>query len=306
MGRASHHKQGVSLIICSRNRPELLLDFVDSVLRGSSVPDEIVVVDQSNQPNNQLQLLDSGTDHLLRYVWSHTIGASRARNIGVKEAQHDLLVFADDDMLAPPDWFGNIVHALVSAGPDTIVTGQVATAAAAAGTFAPSTIASLEAVVYQGRLAHDVLYTGNMALHRSAFTAVGLFDERLGPGTSFPAAEDNDFGFRLLESGFQIMYVPDVVLYHRAWRQAQAYLGLRWRYGRGQGAYYAKHLRWHDHHMTRRLCSTTLCYTLRSIRALPCRRPAACGDALYLAGLLTGVMQWLLMQHKLRRCRVEC
>jgi GT2 family glycosyltransferase len=85
------------------------------------------------------------------------------------------------------------------------------------------------------------------------FDKVGLFDERLGPGTSFPAAEDNDLGYRLLEQGYCICYVPEAVVYHRAWRSERESLSLEWRYGVGRGAYYAKHMSWRDPYMFSRM-----------------------------------------------------
>jgi hypothetical protein len=39
-----------SLVICSRNRRAMLGDTIRSVLRGTELPSEIVVVDQSDQP----------------------------------------------------------------------------------------------------------------------------------------------------------------------------------------------------------------------------------------------------------------
>ena len=107
--------------------------------------------------------------------------------------------------------------------------------------------------VYHGRIYKDVLYSGNMALYRTAIDEVGNFDECLGPGTHFPAAEDNDLGFRLLEAGYCIRYVPEAILYHHAWRSQSQVLQLRWAYARGQGAFYAKHLRMGDLYMLRRM-----------------------------------------------------
>src|SRR5262249_23176190 len=126
---------------------------------------------------------------------------------------------------------------------------------------------------------------------------VGGFDERLGPGTRLPAAEDNDLGLRLLEAGYRIRYVPEAVVEHRAWRGDGAYLPLRWRYARGQGAFYGKHLRWRDPFMRRRLVHAIrhrfgLC--LASLRRDPRR---ALAHAVYLAGLLSGLVNWLLIER---------
>src|SRR5258708_7012094 len=95
-----------SLIICSRNRPDLLRDLVTSVLGGQELPSEIVMVDQSDERHPTLAQQGPGSSHIIRYEWSRTLGASRARNIGIHLAKHEVLAFSDDDMLATPQWFG--------------------------------------------------------------------------------------------------------------------------------------------------------------------------------------------------------
>ena len=54
-------------------------------------------------------------------------------------------------------------------------------------------------------------------------------------------------------NGFFIRYEPRAVIHHRAWRGPEEYIPLRWRYGVGQGAYYAKHMRVRDRYMLGRL-----------------------------------------------------
>jgi hypothetical protein len=51
------------------------------------------------------------------------------------------------------------------------------------------------------RVDRDPLITLNMGMHQEVVALAGGFDERLGPGTPYPAGEDNDFGFRALEAG---------------------------------------------------------------------------------------------------------
>jgi GT2 family glycosyltransferase len=284
-----------SVVICSRNRPALLGDLVASILAGEELPAEIVVVDQSDQPHPALETPHSPGHERVRYEWSRTVGASRARNLGIRLARHEVLAFSDDDMLATPDWLGTLVRALVSGGSRCVVTGRVLASGENPEGFAPSTKDEPHPEVFEGRVGHDVLYTGNMAMHRDATRAVGLFDERLGPGTRFPAAEDNDFGFRLLEAGYRIIHVPASVLYHRDWRSGQAdLLPLRWRYGVGQGAFLAKHLRWKDRYMARRLVRTARQGAGRMARHLGRNRARALAEGFYVAGLVVGATRWLL------------
>jgi GT2 family glycosyltransferase len=285
-----------SLIICSRNRPQLLLESVRSILAGEVLPTEIIIVDQSDKPHPELAALTTERACDLRYLWSQSLGLSRANNIGVAHAAHAIIAFTHDDIVAPPAWYGALIAALAAAGPRSVVTGQVLPMPqAGAGGFAPSTKSDPRPAVYAGRIGIDVLFPMNMALERSAITDVGAFDERLGPGTPFPAAEDNDFGHRLLEAGYRICYVPTASLYHRAWRQPQDYLPLRWSYGRGQGAYYAKYFDLRDRYMLRRMAINFKNHCLEGLRQLRRQRREAYGSAIYNLGLLSGAAQWLLM-----------
>ncbi len=206
-----------SLVLSTRGRPAFVDDLVTSISAGDEVPTEFVIIDQSDAPHPVL-----ATGHVdgrceIRYVWSPERGLSRGRNLGIATARHDIIAFLDDDMFVPPAWFGTLIRALVAAGTDTVVTGRViAGEEEADGAFAPSTSPDAVARTYRGRIGRDVLLPHNMAMYRTAIEAVGPFDARLGVGSDFPSSEDNDFGYRLLEHGFAIAYVPDAVLIHRA------------------------------------------------------------------------------------------
>src|SRR5689334_25312086 len=89
----------VTLIICSRNRPQLLGETVESVLSGAEIPAEILIVDQSERPHPTLGCYTPARPCALRYRWSHSRGLSRARNEGLAAARHDLVACLDDDML---------------------------------------------------------------------------------------------------------------------------------------------------------------------------------------------------------------
>lgn len=52
-------QDGSSLIICSRNRHQLLLETVESVLAGEVLPSEIVILDQSDTASDRLAELSA-------------------------------------------------------------------------------------------------------------------------------------------------------------------------------------------------------------------------------------------------------
>ena len=289
-----------SLVVCTRNRPAFLLDTLRSILSGEELPAEIVVIDQSEAPCPGVDGLAAGLPCDLRHVPVRSVGLGRARNAGVAAARHEILAFIDDDMWVCRGWWGALLRSLLDEGPRSVVTGQVRAAPPEVpGGIAPSTMLGDERRVYEGRLPRDVLAAGNMVLHRAAFAEVGLFDERLGAGARFPASEDNDFSFRLLEAGYRIVYEPRAVLEHRAWRTKGDYVRLRWSYGRGNGAFYAKHLAPGDWWMLGRLRAEVA----RQLRKVPGRLRRRelrmlTSDAAFALGLVSGAAQWLLTERR--------
>lgn len=282
-----------SVVLCTRDRPALAAGMVASVLAGRAVPAELVIVDQSAAPDPSLESLKSENGCRCRYVHSSSRGLSRARNEGARLAGHPILVFSDDDTLADPAWLELLVRALRDSTPETVVTGRVMAAPPEApGGYAPAVRTETAPRVYRGRVDYDPLSV-NMALRGRAFQAVGGFDPRLGAGTRFPAAEDNDFGFRLLEAGYAIRYVPEAVLLHRAWRDGRSYRTVRWGYGRGQGAFFAKHASLRDPFVLRRMVGRLARVAARIPRRMVRRRDLARGDVAYLFGAISGFTEWL-------------
>jgi GT2 family glycosyltransferase len=283
-----------SVIVCSRNRPRYLLETVESVLQGRRRPAEIVIVDQSDEPHPTLATMGVRDGCAIRYLHSAERGVSRARNTGMRAAATELLIYTDDDVFVDPGWLEPMVRQLGEMGPRGVVTGRVlATPDEVPGGFAPALVSSEATAEYVGRTAKDVLEAGNMGVHRATMLELGGYDEELGPGTGYPAGEDNDMGYRLLAAGCRIRYVPEGVIYHRAWRGPEEYLPLRWRYGIGQGAYYGKHLRTGGRYMAGRLARLLRHHLWLSVRRAPREPKAATGHLVYVGGVLTGLFRRL-------------
>jgi GT2 family glycosyltransferase len=162
--------------------------------------------------------------------------------VGLREARHDLLLGTDDDCTVAPDWIGR-AWAHLKAGPGGIVTGRVLPVGDPRAV--PSTRDDAEPRDYTGDLSCFPLFPNNMALNRLMALELGGFDEGL------PAAPDNDFCYRWLRAGNRLVYEPDMVVWHHDWRTSADLERLYVRYARGQGAFYAKHLRRGDFHMLR-------------------------------------------------------
>lgn len=277
-----------SVIIPTRNRPGLVVDTVRRILEGTRVPAECIVVDQSDSPNPELAAIrDPRCD--VRVVRSSIRGTSIARNIGARQAKYDVLVFADDDVLAEHGWLETLTGALAREGDDAVVSGNVvAGPPEVAGAFVPSLTSDIEYMSFSGRIARDPLCGGNCAMRRDLFEDLGEFDERIR------IAEDNDFGYRLLASGRRIVTVPEAVMVHRAWRaKGKSTRGISWRYGIWQGSFYVKHMSLRDPWMLARM-----------LAELNAKNPLRKGrDVIYSLGLISGAVSWAMRERLVPRLR---
>jgi GT2 family glycosyltransferase len=90
---------------------------------------------------------------------------------------------------------------------------------------------------------------------------LGGFDERFGPEE---AAEDNEFCYRWLRAGRPLRYEPSLAVEHHDWRSPDELERLYVRYARGEGFFYAKHLRRGDLRMLRFVSATSRGACVRS------------------------------------------
>jgi GT2 family glycosyltransferase len=283
------------VVIGTRANPGLVVDAVRSVLAGTLLPDELIVVDQSNPVDSAVLALEA-LHPIVRVIESTSVGLSSARNEGVRASTVDAVVFTDDDVLVDPRWLEQIVAGLELAGPRAVATGRVlAGSPEVPGGTALSLATDPAPRVFEGQIRRDPLSGNSMAIPRTAFAECGYFDELLGPGGAFNSADDNDFGYRLLRAGYRIHYIPDAVVYHRARRAGRELAKVNWDYGRGQGAFLAKHTLRGDH-WTRSRFRTTLRFwaTRWACRPLRERTIRGHGELTYVLAFLSAAVQWWL------------
>lgn len=92
-----------TIVMCSRDRPRMLAETVDSVLAGERVPRDLLIVDQSAVAHAGLAARGVVRGCAVTYLHSDSTGLSRARNIGMRAAACDVVVLLDDDMYVEAD-----------------------------------------------------------------------------------------------------------------------------------------------------------------------------------------------------------
>ncbi len=285
----------------------MLLDTVRSILSADTVPSEIVIVDQSRRPNPELATMGTVRGCQVLYVHPAEAGVSRGRNLGIRLASQPVVIMLDDDMLVRNDSFEVLLAGRLG-GEKTVTTGRVLMAPSEGeglGQVPGALVTETEPEVFRGRQPRQVVPGPNIALPRAVMLEIGGYDERMGPGTRFPAAEDHDLSLRLLDAGCEVRHVPAAVVLHRGWRSRRERVLLHWKYGRGVGAFYAKHASLRDRHVLRlalREVRIRLHSAVRFARSSP---RTTILELVSLGALFTGGLEWTLRYRMRDRSRPE-
>jgi GT2 family glycosyltransferase len=234
--------QELSVIVCTRDRPDALERCLSSLTAQHSAPGQIIVVD-----NSAHRSAEGVTERFagVEYVHEPRPGLSIARNTGILASRGTLIAFTDDDVEVRPSWSGEIVRAFskaeVEAVTGLVLPARLDTPAQCYFQFKMGGLGSgCTPLIFDQRFFDETRKTGaqvwrigagaNMAFRRSVFDRVGLFDGRLGAGAS-GCSEDSELWYRLLASGGACLFEPRAVVVHHhreQWselrRQVRAYM----------------------------------------------------------------------------------
>lgn len=218
-GGANH----IAVVICSHNRSASLERCLQRLQKIKSPEFSVVVADSAPcSDESKLVAARYGAD----YVLSPEKGASRARNIGTRATEADIITYLDDDMVPHPGWLGWLLEEFASK--DTMaVTGPVLALELAGSSDIELRSAMERAPWGPRRFCIDRaspqwfertnfggIGDGNFAVRRTAFDRLGGLEEQLGRGTIINSCEEHYAYFRLVELGFKIAYAPQAIVFH--------------------------------------------------------------------------------------------
>jgi glycosyltransferase involved in cell wall biosynthesis len=243
----------ISVVVCTRDRPDLLARCLRSMASLEYPTWEVIVVD--NAPTSGATRVEAAAAGV-RYVCERFPGLDRARNRGLAEARHEIVAFTDDDVEVDPRWLTGIARGF--ADPQvSAVTGMIAPAAldteaqllfelrysgmgkgAAPRRWDPAILPAARVLA-----AHSIGVGANMAFRRQALERLGGFDTALDVGMPARGAGDLDMFHRLLAAGDVIQYEPAALVRHHHRRDRAALEAQHRDNGRAFGVYLLKVLR---------------------------------------------------------------
>jgi GT2 family glycosyltransferase len=238
-------RASVSVVICTRDRPQPLERLLRSIRDLTPAPDEVLVVDNAPRTDDTRAVVERTPG--VRYVLEPRPGLDRARNAGARAATGDVVAFADDDVEVHAGWIDGLLRGFDD--PETLaVTGLVLPAnleteaqhffetywgfnkGYTPRTFAPDFVETAKAAPVW-----EVGAGANMAFRRTAFDTVGLFDERLDVGAA-GCSGDSEFWYRVLAEGWKCRYEPSAIVFHHHRRDVASLKSQIFHYMRGHTA----------------------------------------------------------------------
>lgn len=232
-----------TIAVCTRDRPEDLQRSLQALLALPDDGQEYLVVDNAPSSEASREVV-AGFGERVHYVREERPGLDAARNRALREAQHEIILFNDDDAMPDPGWLRAILPHFQD--PSVLcVTGltlpwELETEAQEwFEKIAPFQRGFARVVYDMDRLhplaAGRVGAGANMALRRSVLELVGPFDEALDAGTATLSGGDTEMFGRILAVGYRIVYEPAAISWHRhrrTWEELRRAL-----YGYGAGVY---------------------------------------------------------------------
>jgi GT2 family glycosyltransferase len=224
----------MSVIVCTRNGRQRIGACLRAIEQMSQRELETIVVDDGSDDGTAAWV--SRAFPWVRLLRLEPCGLSAARNAGAALANGEILVFTDDDCAPDPEWLARF-HPLF----------LKAEYAAACGPNLPPPPQTWEGAIVnsaRGAPSHVMLDDEeaehlpgcNLAVRKSAFVAIGGFDEQFQT-----AGDDVDFCWRLRDAGFRLGFVPGAFVWH--WRRPSIlkFFQQQRGYGRAERLLLAKH-----------------------------------------------------------------
>ncbi|MGE5314730.1 MAG: FkbM family methyltransferase [Acidobacteriota bacterium] len=209
----------ISVIIPTYNRLGILKKCLDALTRQtiSASSFEVFICDDGSTDGTEAAVKKMRMPYRLEYLRQENKGPAAARNLGIRKAAGELLLILNDDAILEPDALA--IHLALHAkhrGEKIAVLGEFkwpdAYTHVLAGYIASKTDTVFDYPKMTAGLLYDFnhFYTCNISLPTRTAIEAGLFDERF----SGPASEDIEFGFRLEQAGYHVLYEPECIAWH--------------------------------------------------------------------------------------------
>ena len=228
----------LSIVLPTYNRLDRLKRVLAALEQQTVSPDqfEVVVVSDGSQDGTNEWLVSAETPLNLRPHIQENQGVAVARNNGIEQAQADLILFIDDDVVPAPNLIEE--HLKHHSADNVVVLGPMLSPP----DFEMNPWVEWEQAMLMKQY-NDMLdgkweptarqfYTGNTSIRRQHVVDAGGFDP------SFRRAEDVELAYRLHDMGLKFVFNYEAVGWHYAERSFNSWSAIPYAYGRNDVIFY--------------------------------------------------------------------
>ena len=208
-----------SIIILNYSGAKFLQDCIDSIIRETNSPYEIIVVD-NNSPDNSGELFSKKFPEIKFILNENNVGVPEGLNIGIKNSSGDFVVLLNNDLIVMPDWLESFFKAYEKTGDalyqpkslkfrdPSILDGTGCMINLFGFGFARN-----KGVKDEGKYSkqEEISYASGTCMFapKKIFDEIGYFDP-----TFFAYHEELDLGWRARIFGYRSYYVPQAIIHH--------------------------------------------------------------------------------------------
>lgn len=211
----------LTVVIPTYNRAPVLKKVLEGYL-AQRTPDaihELLVVDDGSTDDTESMVneISRRAPFPIRCFRQENKGPAAARNLGIREARADIILFTDSDIVPRQDLVRQHLewHQQNPETP-TAVLGYVTWPSDPEPTpfmrwyGEDGPLFAYHKFRGKRELSHHYFYTCNLSLKKQFLRSCGQFDEDFKQA----AYEDLELGYRLSKAGLRLLYNPDAIAYH--------------------------------------------------------------------------------------------
>jgi glycosyltransferase involved in cell wall biosynthesis len=225
--RANAHRhmsiRSVSVIVPVLNGAKTIPRLLNGLMKQARAPDEIIVVDGGSSDGTQ----EIVRNHNVKLFEEPKPGPAAARNLGLKKARCELVVFLDADMVPTKYWLSELVAAFAN---DNVIAATGRIKSVRPKTAAERYFAAMHSTSRQHQIVSKIVpfvASMNLAVRREHALRIGWRQELI-------TGEDIDFCYRIQrEFSTQITHVPNALVFHRRRRTDEDLRKIAWTQGEG-------------------------------------------------------------------------
>lgn len=221
----------VSIAICTFNRADYLQDTLNNFTQQTAPEQqfEILIINNNSTDDTEAVCNDfiKHNPGLNARLYSETEqGLSHARNRATNESNSEWILFIDDDVILPDDFAERALKFINQAKSPCAAGGKILVSFdEGEPDWIPRELMPMFGLHNLGDAkkrypAHNFPRGGNMLIHKDIAEQVGGFNPALGrTGENLAGSEEKAFFDQTRKQGFELWYLPEMMLYHRIGKQ---------------------------------------------------------------------------------------